>query len=230
MTSPSSQKLFEESLALFRAEKILEAIEKLEFLLEEDPTFEDGYEALAVLYSRVNRLDEAIETAKKWIRLNPKAAMAHTNLSRFYLAKGMIAEAEHEQAEARRLGWIQELSQKKMHLPKIDPKEKIERFKKVIQLDPKDVLGYYSLGEAYLENGMNQEAVAIFSQGLSIDPTHSSSYLGLGQAHQVLEEKGKARETFQKGIRVAEGRGDVMAQKKMEARLRQLSQDSSDKS
>ena len=227
---PSSQGLFEEALALFGKEQTNEAIQKLELLLRNDPAFEDGYEALTVLYSRVNRLDEAIEIARKWVRLNPRAIMAHTNLSRFYMTQGLIAEAEHEQGEARRLGWVEELSKKKMQMPHVDPEQKIERFKKVIQLDPNDVLGYYSLGDAYLENQRYREAQEAFSKAIGVNPEHSSSYLGLGQACQALGDKEKAKEIFKKGITVAESRGDVMTQKKMEARLRQLTQSSSDKS
>lgn len=221
--SPSSRRLYEEALALFRAEKIEEAVPKLEALLQSDPTFEDAYEALSILYSRAGRLEEAIETAKHWIRLNPHSIMAHTNLSRFYVQKEMIAEAEHEQGEARRLGWIEELKQKKMTLPKVDPKEKIERYKKVIELDPLDILGYYTLGDTYLENQKYQEAIETLSKGLEVDPNHSSTYLGLGSAYQALGEKEKAVEILKKGIAVAESRGDVMTQRKMESRLRQLS-------
>ena len=224
---PPSQKLYQEALALFKDQKLLEAIQKIETILKNDPAFEDAYEALAIFYSKTNRLDDAIETAKKWIRLNPQSKMAHTNLSRFYVQKGMIAEAEHEQGEARRLSWIEELTQKKMKMPSVDPKEKIVRFKKVIELDPRDVLGYYSLGDVYLEMGMYPEAAEIFSKGLGMDPAHSSSYYGLGQAYQALGEKEKARETFQKGIRVADERGDVMTLKKMQARLNQLSSERS---
>ena len=220
----SSQSFYDEALRLFREQKIPEAIQILESLLEKDPHFEDGYEALGILYARMNRLDEAIEAAKQWIRLNPNAMMAHTNLSRFYVQKGMIAEAEHEQGEARRLSWIQELKQKKMQMPKVDPKEKIERYKKVVALDPNDVLGYYTLGDAYLENGMHQEAIETFAKGLTVDPKHSSSYLSLGQAYQAMGNKEKAREVFEKGIRVADEKGDVMPQRKMEARLRQLTE------
>ena len=222
MSSSPSQNLYQEALELFKEKKFLQAIRKLESLLEIDPASEDAHEALSILYSKVDRLDDAIETAKQWIRLNPQSKMAHTNLSRFYVAKGMIAEAEHEQGEARRLGWIEELKEKKMKMPKVDPKEKIERFKKVIALDPNDVLGYYSLGDAYLENGMNREAAEAFEKAVQVDPGHSSSYWGLGQAYQTLGEKEKAVEIFKKGISVAESKGDLMTQKKMEARLRQL--------
>ena len=222
-----SQKIYDDALALFQENKLPEAIQKLEDLIQRDSTFEDAYEALSIFYSRADRLDDAIETAKKWIRLNPTAIMAHTNLSRFYMQKDMITEAEHEQAEARRLGWIEELKQKKMTMPKVDPKEKIERYKKVIKLDPNDVLGYYTLGETYLETRMLQEAIDTFSKGIAIDPNHSSSYLGLGQAYQTAGEKEKAKEIFRKGISVAELKGDVMTQKKMEARLNQLSSERS---
>lgn len=223
MSEPSpSQKLYEEALVLFKEQKHPAAIQRLEALIETDPRYEDAYEALALLYFRINRIDDAITIARKWIRLNPRAIMAHTNLSRFYAAKGMIAEAEHEQGESRRLGWIEELAKKKMQMPKVDPIQKIERFKKVIQLDPNDVLGYYSLGDAYLENGKYQEAIETLTQAIKVDPNHSSSYLGLGQAYQAIGEKEKAVEIFKKGAVVAEGRGDVMTQRKMEARLRQL--------
>ena len=222
-----SRKLYLDALDEFKKQNLPRAILQLEALLKRDPSFEDGYEALAICYSRAERLDDAIDTTKKWIRLNPKSKMAHVNLSRFYVAKEMIAEAEHEQAEARRLAWAEELKEKKMKLPKADPKEKIERFKKVIAFDPKDALGYYSLGNAYLENGDYREAVEAFSKALERDPRHSSSYLGLGEAHQALGENEKAKEVFKAGIKTAEERGDVIPQKKMEARLRQLSSEKS---
>ena len=225
--SSNSKRLYEEALEFFKKQNLPQAIQALEVLLGTDATFEDAYEALAICYSRAERMEDAIDIAKKWIQLNPKSKMAHVNLSRFYVAKEMIAEAEHEQAEARRLAWAEELKEKKMKLPKADPKEKIERFKKVIALDPKDVLGHYTLGGAYLENGMYPEAVEAFSKALEVNPEHSSSYLGLGQTYQALGETLKAKEIFQKGIKVAEAHGDVMPQKKMEARVRQLSSETS---
>ncbi len=224
MKNPS---LYQEALQAFKNQNLPEAIQKLQSLLKEDPAAEDGFEALAICLAKTGELDQAVETTKAWIRLNPLSKMAHVNLSRFYMEKGLIAEAEHEQAEARRLSWIEELKQKKIQLPKTDPKEKIERYKKVIAFDPKDVLGYYSLGDTYFENALYREAVEIFSKGLEVDPSHSSSYLGLGQSLQALGENEKASEVFRKGIKVSEERGDMMPQKKMEARLRQLSSEKS---
>jgi Tfp pilus assembly protein PilF len=70
---------------------------------------------------------------------------------------------------------------------------------------------------------MYREAAETFSKGLQADPKHSSSYYGLGQAYEGLGEPQKARETYLKGIEAASEQGDVMPQRKMESRLRQLS-------
>ena len=148
--------------------------------------------------------------------------MAHTNLSRCFVAKGMILEAEHEQAEARRLTWKAELKSKKKDMPKIDYEEQIARFKEVIDLDPADVLGYFSLGNAYLDSGRKREAMETFEKAVEVDPQHSSSYLGLGLSLESLGDLEKAKKIYARGIKVAEGRGDMMTQKKMESHLRRL--------
>ena len=214
--------LYHEALSDFRDHRLEEAAQKLEKVLQENPAFEDAYEALSVILYNQKKFDESISVLKKWIALNPRAIMAHTNLSRCYVAKGMILEAEHEQAEARKLTWTAELKAKKMEMPKVDVSAQIERFKKVIEFDPADVLGYFSLGTVYLDAGMKRDAVDTFEKAVSVDPKHSSSYLGLGQALEALGDKEKAKRIYQQGIKVADERGDMMTQKKMESRLRNL--------
>jgi len=111
---------------------------------------------------------------------------------------------------------------KKQTLPKIDYAEQIARFKEVIELDSKDILGYYSLASTYLEAGQKRDAVDAFEKGLSIDPNHSSSYLGLGMALEGLGDQEKAKKIYRQGIQVADKKGDIMPLRKMEALLRAL--------
>lgn len=214
--------LYQEALEDYRRRRFTEAEAKLRQVLTLDPTFEDTYEALAVLLYNQKRYDEAIALIRKWIVLNPNSIMSRTNLSRCYAAKGMILEAEREQAEARRLTWKAELKAKKQEMPKVNFEEQIRRFKKVIELDPKDVLGYFSLGTAYLDSGHKREAVETFEKAVAVDPTHSSSYLGLGMALEGLGDRERARRIYLKGARTANERGDMMTLKKMESRLRAI--------
>jgi tetratricopeptide (TPR) repeat protein len=215
--------LYHEALADYRDNRIEQASQKLAAVLAESPQFEDAYEALAVILYQEKKYDEAIALIRQWFKVNPDSVMAHTNMSRCYVAKGMILEAEHEQAEARRLTWKAELKSKKQEMPKVDYAEKIERYKQVIELDPADVLGYFSLGNVYLECGKKREALETFEKAVEVDPGHSSSWFGLGQALESLNDFKKAAAVYERGIKAAEEKGDMMTQKKMESRLRAIS-------
>ncbi len=220
--TPDIQRLYDAALNDYRHNRLSQAEEKLKQVLAQDPAFEDAYEALSVVLYNQKRYDEAIELIKKWIVLNPNSVMSHTNLSRGYVAKGMILEAEHEQAEARRLTWKAELKAKKQEMPKVDVAEQIERFKKVIEFDPNDVLGYFSLGNVYLDAGMKRDAADTFEKAVTVDPKHSSSYLGLGLALEALGDLAKAKKIYERGIKIADTQGDVMPQKKMEGQLKKI--------
>lgn len=73
---------------------------ELEKLLADAPDFLETYESLAVVYSKLGRLDEAIDLMKRLAEKDPESLMAHVNLSVFYMKKGMKDEAEVEKAKA----------------------------------------------------------------------------------------------------------------------------------
>jgi len=216
----SGTSAFFAALDAYREGRIDEALEKLNALIKELPAFDDAYEALSVILYNEKRYDESIDVLKRWIVSNPNTIMAHTNLSRCYVAKGMILEAEHEQAEARKLTWKAELKEKKLAMPKVDYEEKITRYKQIIELDPADVLGYFSLGTVYLDAGRKREAMDTFEKAISVNSNHTASYDGLGQALEALGDLEKAADIYKRGIKIADTQGDMMPQKRMESRLR----------
>jgi tetratricopeptide (TPR) repeat protein len=63
-----------------------------------DITFEAAYSALSETLNRMGKIDEAIPVVQRWIEVNKYDPLAHTALSRLYVQKGMIAEAEKEMA------------------------------------------------------------------------------------------------------------------------------------
>ncbi|OGW86194.1 MAG: hypothetical protein A3C35_07815 [Omnitrophica bacterium RIFCSPHIGHO2_02_FULL_46_11] len=230
----TAQHFHEESLSLFRSGNLNQAIAKAQQAIALNPQFPDALEALGIFYSKANRLDEAIETMKRLAQISPNHIMAHTNLSRFYVEKGMILEAEQEQAEARRLSWKAELqAQKTEEGKKKSPEEevkereeelksRIERYQKVIQLDPNDVLGYFSLGSAYLDGKRLEEARQAFEKAVSVNSDHSPSYFNLGLSLESLGQKEEAIKIYEQGLLVADAKGDMIPLRKMEARLKML--------
>jgi len=109
----SKEDSYNEGMEFFAQDKLDEAAAAYQKALEEDPNYVDALLALAMTYGHQNRLDEAIEIAKRLIQIVPDNELAHTSLSIFYQRKGMIAEAEHVAAQARTLSWKRQLSEKK---------------------------------------------------------------------------------------------------------------------
>ncbi len=222
MNSENPAELLEAALGDHQRGDIAQATEKLRRALELAPHSEDAYEMLAVLLYNEKQYEASLEVLHRWVKLNPRAIMAQTNLSRCYVAKGMIMEAEAAQAEARKLGWMAELASKKAAVPAPDFEERIARYKKVIAFDPADVLGYFSLGSVYLESGKPRDAADTFEKAVAANPGHSASYFGWGQALEALGDKAKARKIYTRGIEAAGKSGDMLTQKKMESRLNTL--------
>ena len=232
-----ANRLYQEAVVLSQNKNFEPSIAKLEEAIRLNSNFPDALEVLGLLYSKANRLDDAIEMMKRLTCVAPNHIMAHTNLSRFYVQKGMILEAEQEQAEARRLSWKAELKEQKLAGAKSkspeeeardqakDIETRINRYQKVIELDPNDVLGYFSLGSTYLDAKRLEEAQATFEKAITVDPNHSPSYFSLGLALESLGRKKEAVQIYQKGVPVAESKGDMIPQKKMQARLDMLMQE-----
>jgi len=215
-------RLYHEALTDYKEGRAEKAVRTLHNVVTSSPDFDDAFEALSVILYNLGLHDEAIEVLELWVKSNPHTVMAHTNLSRCYVAKGMIPEAEKEQNEARRLTWKSELTRKDVVEIKVDYEEKVAKYKKIIDFDPADVLGYFSLATVYFDNGKKREAMDTFEKAIQVDPKHTSSYWGLGQALEALGDKEKARKIYREGIKVAEEHGDMMPQKKMESRLKAL--------
>jgi len=103
--------LFERAIGLYAQTKFEEAAFAYRAVLEVDPRHTESLHGLAMSHFQLHRYDEAIETAQKILEIDPDDAFAHTSLSMFYQRKGMISEAEREQAQARIAGWRKEISE-----------------------------------------------------------------------------------------------------------------------
>ena len=95
--------LYKEAFGAFTRGDTEQAISGFQRVIEADPTFALGYQGLAEVYSRADRLDEAVDTIRKAIELEPDESLFLTSLSRFLQRQGKIPEAEEAAARAARL-------------------------------------------------------------------------------------------------------------------------------
>jgi len=108
---PSKEELYDRAIDLFAEGKLVEAVESYRAAIALDPSYSDAWHGLAMAYSELKQHEQAIEAGRRLVELVPEDTLAHTSLSRFYQAAGMIAEAEAEGAKARMLDWKRQLKE-----------------------------------------------------------------------------------------------------------------------
>lgn len=81
------------------------AVEKYRRCVDVDPTFFDGWHALAMALMKIGRFEEAIDAGKRAVELRPNDQIGWTSLSLFYNRAGNIKEAEAAGTKAKILSW-----------------------------------------------------------------------------------------------------------------------------
>lgn len=106
---PDAEELYDQGLTLFGEGKHEEAVAVFKDALAQAPSHLEVLRALGMTYYHMQRFDEAIEAGKRLVELEPEDILARTSLSMYYQKKGMVPEAEAESAQARILGWKEQL-------------------------------------------------------------------------------------------------------------------------
>ncbi|MCL4693285.1 MAG: hypothetical protein KJ060_12345 [Candidatus Hydrogenedentes bacterium] len=206
------------------------AIELLKEAVLVAPEFEDAYEALGVILNRHHRVDEAIHYMKILERLNPDSVMVHTNLSVFYVAKGMIEEAEEEKAKAavlqmkaaRDANQAEQMAAAERERIRQEAAERIRMFGEVLEIDPEDALATFGMGMAFVQLGEYEKALPFLDRATRVQKDYSVAFLNLGKCQEYLDRKAEAIEAYRAGIRAAGRKGDLMPMREMERRLKAL--------
>jgi predicted Zn-dependent protease len=96
---------YDEAIDLQQADKLEEAIGKLEGLVAEFPDYALAHSALAVFYGRQERHGEAIEQARKVCELEPDDPFSYMALSLLAQRAGELPVAEEALAKAAEKQW-----------------------------------------------------------------------------------------------------------------------------
>ncbi len=91
----------------------------------------------------------------------------------------------------------------------------VERFLALLQAGKDSPLLRYSLGAEYLKLDDTASALEHLERALDAEPNHSAAWKLYGKALAQAGEHAQARDAFERGILVAEARGDAQAVKEM---------------
>jgi Tfp pilus assembly protein PilF len=99
----TNEELYREHERLKDEGKLEDAAAVLERLVEQDPNYALAHSALAVLYGRLKRHDDAIRHGLQVCQLEPDDPFSYTAMSVTFQRAGKIPEAEDAMARARML-------------------------------------------------------------------------------------------------------------------------------
>jgi len=81
------------------------ALTKLQAAVSADPACFEAWLAKAEVHFASRQLDEALAAGEQALALRPKDIHVHTSMSRIWMERGDKIRAEHHGAQARILGW-----------------------------------------------------------------------------------------------------------------------------
>lgn len=95
----------------------LAALAKLAEAVQVEPACFEAWLAKAEVHFALRQLDEALAAGEVALALRAKDIHVHTSLSRIWMERGDKTKAEHHGAQARVLGWGDQLKQPEGGLP-----------------------------------------------------------------------------------------------------------------
>ena len=104
----------------------------------------------------------------------------------------------------------------------------IENFEKLLAAGQDSALLRYSLGTAYQKEGNLEQARTHLAAAVEQERTYSAAWKAYGKVLAELGLADDAKSAFEKGIEVAEQRGDIQAAKEMKVFLRRLTKKPAD--
>ncbi|HUU82098.1 MAG TPA: Fe(2+)-trafficking protein [Phycisphaerae bacterium] len=104
----------------------------------------------------------------------------------------------------------------------MEHEDRIAQFTRMVEADPDNELGHFSLGKALVEAGRLAEALPALERVIQINPEFSKAYAVLASAQVRLDKRDAALQTLEAGIAVADRRGDRMPRDEMAQLMTEL--------
>lgn len=171
--------LFEKGNELFNEKKFEEAIASYQEFLEKNPELYEVHFSLGNCYKEMGDIEQAL----KEFQLVLEKAIEENEKDRKIKAKTLAAIGE-------------------CHLKKEDLNSAQNYFKKSLELDPRDEILAYNVGEIYFAHQKLDEAIEYYEFATQIKPDWSDPYYKLGLVFLNKTDYEKAKDNFKKFLKL----------------------------
>jgi Tfp pilus assembly protein PilF len=181
--SQGAAELVEQGKALLEADHCQAALEPLERAVQLEPELLDAQLAVGNAYTRLGRLDDAIDAYRKALEADADFAAAYTNLGAAYLRQinpGADSEAATTQIQSA-----------------------IDSFRTALQLEPEDAETHANLGSALLKASQIPQAKEEFEEALRLNHDLPEARVALGYLHLLTGQSEEAVNELERAVKLA---------------------------
>jgi tetratricopeptide (TPR) repeat protein len=203
---PDNSKLLYQGLMLVNLNRLGEALDCLNRVLQHDPKYQNAWITKGIVLARLSRFEEAAQAFEQCLQLAPQNTVALANYAWALNQQGEWQKAlellnralELEPAGKAMLwnnhGWaLVELGR---------DEEAINSFTKALEDDPNNALIWANLGELYRGNDLDAEALAFYTKALERDPDNAFALFGLGTSLRRLCRVAESLEYLSKATEI----------------------------
>ncbi len=194
--SKSDTGLIEKGKQLFAEAKYNEAQEAFEKFLAKNPGYYQTYLLIGNCHKEKGEYDQALANYKK-------------------------ANSEQDGTDTKLMAQVHAAAGD-LYIRKNDLKTAQEYFKKSLELDPKDEILAYNVGEIFFSNGKTDEAVHYFKLSSSVKPEWALPHLKIGYAYLNSEDYKNAVASFKKFLELDPQSNEAVAVKELVKSLKDL--------
>lgn len=181
-----------------KKEELLEAIRK-------NPNDKESYNLLGIINMSEGNLENAIESFKKALDIDPEYTNAMNNLGSAYFIKRDMDSAENAYNEVLKINpdhaeAMNNLGNVYSNTGRED--EALTLYKKALEKKPRYPDALENLGNLYRRRGQINEAIGCYKEALMIGPGHLPSLKALTETYLKNREFHKAGELIEEGLKV----------------------------
>lgn len=196
-----------------------EAMAEYYFILTEiDENHVEAHYRLGVVREKVGAIEDAIQSYKTVLQLNPSHPGARGFLEGYYVNEG-IAFRREKQFDKAKAAFQQalsingssatahfELGQEFARQGQLD--QAMQEYQESIRLDPSKSTAHTHLAAAYVEKGQYEQAIQHYQEVIEQHPRDPAAHDGLGVAYSKIGQPEKAIETLGQAVRFYLVRGE----------------------
>ena len=200
--APSEDQL-DHLLSHYQANRLEEAEELAELLLQQFPKHPFAWKVLGAVFKQSGRLNKSLQYMQKSAELEPRDAEALNNIGTTLQELGRLdeSEASYRQAIALKPNFASahySLGVTLRDLGRLDEAE--ASYRKAIALEPKYAEAHSNLGTTLQEQGRLDEAEASYKQAIAMQPDFADAHYKLGVTRRELGRIHEAEASYRQAI------------------------------